>query len=73
MLRVIAEDPAALRPSHDIQVVQAVAMRGADRMIAAQDQHHIAIFDKHGFIEAAAVGIDALKAETMTISFWFAA
>ena len=40
-------------------------MRRADRVIAPRHHHHTAIFHGDGFVQAAIVGIDALKGESL--------
>src|SRR3546814_16202381 len=57
--------PLALRTGHDVQIVEVVAVRRADRMIAARHHHAIAVLHRHGLVDAAVVGIDALKGEAL--------
>ena len=65
MRRIVVEDPGPLRPGHDVQIVEIVTVRRADRVIAARHEDDVAIFDAHSFIERAIVGVDALKCEAL--------
>src|SRR6202044_1958586 len=62
---VIVDDPGAPRPRHYIQIVEIVAMRGADRMIAARHQHDVAIVHAHGLVEIAVIRVHALEGEAL--------
>ena len=59
------EDPGAFGTGHDIEIIEVVAVRCADRVIAFRHHHHVAILHRHGFVEAAIVGVDALKGEAL--------
>ncbi len=59
------EAPDALRPGHDVQVVQLVAMRGAAGMIASGHEHDVAVLHGHALVERAVVGIDALEGKAL--------
>src|SRR5690606_7055674 len=63
--RIVREQPLALRTGHDIQVVQLVAVRRSDRMVATRHEHDVAILHRQGFIQRAIVGIDALESEAL--------
>src|SRR5215208_5267251 len=60
MRRVVAEAPDPAWAGHDIQVIEAVAVRRADRVVAPRHEHDVAVLDRHRLVERAVVGVDAL-------------
>src|SRR5690554_73548 len=65
VVRIVAEQPAPLRPRHDVEVVQVVAVGGADRVVAARHQHRVAVADGDGLVERAVAGVDALERKAL--------
>ena len=61
----LANFQARRGPGHDVEIIEVVAVRGADRVIAARHQHRVAVADRHRLVEAAVVGIDALERESL--------
>ena len=62
---IVVEAPGALRAGHHVEIIEVVAVRGADGVIAARHQHHIAVADRHRLVEFAVVGVDPLQRETL--------
>ena len=62
---VIFEDPEAVWSSHDVQIVQIVAMRGDHRVVAARHHHHVVVFYGASFIDGSVVGVHTLKRKTL--------
>ena len=65
MVRVVVEYPLSLRASHDIQVIEIVAVRRTYRVVAFGHHDDIVVRHGHGFVQAAIIGINALKRESL--------
>jgi len=65
MRRVIVEDPLAHRAGHDIEIVEVIAMRRANRMIPSRYQNDITVLHTDCFIDAAVVRVDTLECEAL--------
>src|SRR5258706_306808 len=63
--RIIVEVPDPTRSRHHVEVIRRVAMWNDNRVISARNHHDIVIFDRHRFVEAAIVGVNALKREAL--------
>src|SRR5690606_22945795 len=63
--RVVAERPLPVRAGHDVEVIEVVAVRGADRVVAARYHHHVAVLHRDGFVERTVVGVHALESEAL--------
>ena len=59
------EAPFAQRACHDVQVIHLEPIGRAARVVATRDADHIAIFDRHGFIQLSVVRVNALDAEAI--------
>ena len=59
------EAPVAARAGHDVEVVHLEAVGRAAGMVAARDEGDVAVADRHGLVEEAVVGVDALDAEAV--------
>src|ERR1700730_14658503 len=63
--RIVAENPFPLGAGHDIEIVEIVAVRRADGMVAPRHQDDIAVIDADRLIEGAIVSVDALESEAL--------
>ena len=61
----VVEFPGPPGPSHDVEVVQLIAMDRRAGVIAPGHQGHIAIFHRHGFIELAVIGVNPLEGKAL--------
>src|SRR3546814_13903338 len=50
---------------HHVQIIEIIAMRRCDRVIAARHHHHLAVADGDRLVEIARVGLDALEGEPL--------
>src|SRR6266576_6540192 len=60
MIRVVGDEPSAVRPRHHVEVVQVIARTRRDGVVSARDEDHVAVADLDGLVERAVVGIDKL-------------
>src|SRR6185312_10483316 len=63
--RVVADDPLPYRPRHHIEIIEIVAVRRADGMIAARHEYDIAVFHAYGLIDTPVVRVDALESKAL--------
>jgi hypothetical protein len=62
---IVGHGPRAHRPGHDVEVVDGVAGRGRDRVVAARDQHDVAVAHGQRLVERAVGGVHALEREPL--------
>jgi hypothetical protein len=65
MRRIIVEDPLAHRPGHDIEIIEVIAMRRADRMVPSRYENNITVLHTDCFIDAAVIRVDTLEREAL--------
>jgi hypothetical protein len=57
--------PDAFGTCHDVEIVGLIPVRDHNRVITSGNENYITVFDCHGFIEVARIGVDTLENETL--------
>src|SRR5215207_11475723 len=63
MVGVVLDLPLAHGPGHHVEVVQLVARRGRDHVVAPRHQHDVAVVKRQRLVERTILGVDPLQGE----------
>ena len=65
MVGVVLDLPLARGAGHDVEVVEVVARRRGDHVVALGDEHHVPVAEGQRLVEGTVLGVDPLDGEAL--------